>query len=97
MSTAKAELKALTGVGSSALFGCSAGTRDRGTIDLKKHFLGGGLLSKLISLRFDCVFSPVFASILSVYCLKERLPLLRWVDVSCDFCSIPYRVTSNRL
>src|SRR4030095_9137025 len=37
MSTAKAELKALTGVGSSALFGCSAGTRDRGTIDLKKR------------------------------------------------------------
>ena len=25
------------GVGSSALFGCSAGTRDRGTIDLKKR------------------------------------------------------------
>src|SRR4026207_262829 len=37
MSTAKAELKALSGVSSSALFGCSAGTRDRGTIDLKKR------------------------------------------------------------
>ena len=37
MSTAKAELKALSSVGSSALFGCSARTRDRGTIDLKKR------------------------------------------------------------